>query len=47
MMSETAMTIYYWGCYAWIIAGFLCIAIPAGKEFYKIFRNKGSEERSK
>jgi len=47
MMSENAMSVYYWGCYGWILVGFFCIAIPAGKEFYKIFKSKKPSERSK
>ncbi len=40
MISQTALTAYLWGAYAWFAIGVLLIAIPAIKELIGILSKK-------
>ena len=37
MLSQTSLTVYFWGAYVWLIIGFVTIGGPAIVELYKIF----------
>ncbi|GAB1476467.1 hypothetical protein MASR2M70_13010 [Bacillota bacterium] len=40
MVSETFVGVYFWGVYAWFVAGALLIGIPAMGEIYTILKGK-------
>ncbi|WP_264373327.1 hypothetical protein [Sinanaerobacter chloroacetimidivorans] len=40
MVSETFMSVYFWGTYVWFLAGFLLISIPALIEIKKMMSTK-------
>lgn len=40
MISQTTLTVYLWGAYAWFAVGVALIAIPAIKELFQILSKK-------
>ncbi len=40
MISQTALTAYLWGAYAWFATGVLLIAIPAIRELSGLLSKK-------
>lgn len=40
MVSQSFIGIYFWGTYAWFLAGFLMISIPAIIEIKKLMFTK-------
>ena len=40
MISQTALSVYLWGAYAWFAVGVFLIAIPAIKELIGLLSKK-------
>lgn len=38
MMSESALSAYFWGAYVWFVLGFLAVGIPAILEVRRMFK---------